>query len=107
MTTFSERYRKGERSQVWRDLVALGSAVREEPLYSDARLVAQMMMRRARYNMERIVARLHQLQYRFDVRPDLIFETPNDKTLAAIALLRNAVARFLSRFGAGSKELVT
>jgi hypothetical protein len=39
--TFLERYLTGEYEQVWAELEALGEAVREEPLYSDALTVAR------------------------------------------------------------------
>jgi len=34
--SYLERYLAGEHEQVWAELVALGPAVREEPVYSDA-----------------------------------------------------------------------
>lgn len=36
MGEYLERYLAGEYEQVWDDLVALGAAVREEPVYADA-----------------------------------------------------------------------
>jgi hypothetical protein len=41
MTTYLERYRNGEREQVWAELLALGAQVREEPLFSDALAIAR------------------------------------------------------------------
>lgn len=49
--TYLERYFRGELAPVWAELVALGSAIREEPLAHQARAVAQEMMRRARHNI--------------------------------------------------------
>ena len=51
MSNFLERYEQGKHEQVWDELVALGAAVREEPLAADARAVAHETMRRARANV--------------------------------------------------------
>jgi hypothetical protein len=63
--TYLDRYQAGEHVQVWTELVALGPAIREEPLLSDAQAVAQEMMRRADHNVGLIVQRLRELGYRF------------------------------------------
>lgn len=65
MPTYLERYRQGEHSQVWNELVAQGDAVRREPLLNDAASVAQETMRRARHNIELLVGRLQQIGFRF------------------------------------------
>lgn len=67
---YLERYLHGERGIVWAELTALGPLVREEPLYSDAVAVARETMRRARHNIQLLVARLTELQYRFDLWGD-------------------------------------
>ena len=67
---YLQRYRNGEHEQVWRDLQALGPAVRHEPHYSLAREVASDTMRRVRRNCERIVSRLHAAGYVFGLYPD-------------------------------------
>ncbi len=67
---YLERYHNGEYEQVWRELQALGPAVREEPHYSLAREVAAETMRRVRRNCEMIVSRLRALGYVFGVYPD-------------------------------------
>jgi hypothetical protein len=59
------RYQQGEREQVWADLLSLGPEVREAPYLADAQAVARETMRRARHNVELIVARLRQLDYQF------------------------------------------
>ncbi|KAB8140522.1 hypothetical protein F8S13_23915 [Chloroflexia bacterium SDU3-3] len=64
---FLARYRAGEREQVWAELVALGAAVREPPLYQDAQAVACEIMLRARYNIALLVERLQQLDFVFVV----------------------------------------
>jgi len=68
--SYLERYRDGEFEQVWDELRALGSAVREEPHYTQAREVAAETMDRVRRNCELIVARLQYLGYVFGTYPD-------------------------------------
>lgn len=53
-----DRYRSGERDQVWHELRQLGSRVREPGHVEDARLVCDEMARRARHNVELVVERL-------------------------------------------------
>jgi hypothetical protein len=67
---YLDRYLWGEHEQVWTDLQALGPAVREEPIVSLAREVADETMRRVRRNREVIVSRLDALGYAFGVYPD-------------------------------------
>jgi hypothetical protein len=63
--TYLERYLAGEYEQVWAELEALGAAVREEPLYSDALAVARETMRRVRENLETLIPRLVKAGYQF------------------------------------------
>src|SRR5258708_15436421 len=65
MTSCLERYIRGECVQVWDELLALGEAVRQEPLYADARAVARETMRRVRANLELLVPRLRTAGYDF------------------------------------------
>jgi hypothetical protein len=62
---YLERYLSGEHEQVWAELVALGDAVRVEPLYSDALAVARETMRRVRWNIETLIPRLTAAGYQF------------------------------------------
>jgi hypothetical protein len=62
---FCDRYQAGEHQQVWLELVALGDAVRQEPVYSDALAVASETMRRARENIQTLISRLHDVGYNF------------------------------------------
>jgi hypothetical protein len=66
--TYLERYLSGEHERVWDDLVTLGAAVRDEPAYTDALAVARETMRRARHNIEVLIARLTALGYEFGYR---------------------------------------
>jgi hypothetical protein len=50
---------------VWAELLALGTAVREKPLYADALAVARETMRRARHNIEVLIPRLVAVGYQF------------------------------------------
>jgi hypothetical protein len=63
--TLLERYVAGERVAVWDELVALGAAVRDEPIWSEARAVARETMQRARRNIDRLVGKLHAVGYSF------------------------------------------
>jgi hypothetical protein len=65
MKSFLQRYQRSDHEQVWRELVALGPTVREEPLYADALAVARETMRRARHNIELLVPRLSSLGFAF------------------------------------------
>jgi hypothetical protein len=72
MPSYLERYRRGECEEVWAELVALGSRIREQPLFSDAQAVARETMTRARSNIELLVPRLTSLGYQF-AHPDRVF----------------------------------
>lgn len=63
--TYLERYVAGECELVWAELQALGAAIREEPLYTDALAVARETMRRARANIEVLIPRLRAAGYDF------------------------------------------
>jgi hypothetical protein len=63
--SYLERYERGDCEEVWLELTALGPAIRQEPLYSDALAVARETMRRVRHNVELLVERLRTLEYRF------------------------------------------
>jgi hypothetical protein len=69
MSHYRERYLAGECQPVWSELLALGAAVREEPLASEAWAVAQETMRRVRHNIELLTPRLQTLGYRFGEIP--------------------------------------
>ncbi|MBD2003038.1 MULTISPECIES: hypothetical protein [Cyanophyceae] len=55
MTTFLERYKSGEYEQVWDELLARGSSIRNEPLLEDALAVARETMARTRTNIEILI----------------------------------------------------
>ncbi|HLG76698.1 MAG TPA: hypothetical protein VKX46_09790 [Ktedonobacteraceae bacterium] len=75
MTSFLERYLRGECEQVWEELLGLGAQVRKEPLHSDALAVARETMRRVRRNCEILIERLERIGYIFGyswARPALV-----------------------------------
>jgi hypothetical protein len=63
--SYLERYVHGEQLQVWDELLAAGSRVREEPLASQAWAVARETMRRVRHNVDLLHIRLPALGYTF------------------------------------------
>lgn len=58
-----DRYVEGEHGAVWRDLLALGAAVREDPHAADALAVAYETMSRVDANVRTISGRLTQLGF--------------------------------------------
>jgi hypothetical protein len=78
METFLERYRNGEYTNVWAELVGLGPDVRKEPFRSDAKAVSFEMMTRARHNIKLLMERLPALGYRF-LSPQEIWIPPDEK----------------------------
>jgi hypothetical protein len=62
---FLERYLAGEHVSVWRELIELGDNVRNEPLRSEALRVCEEIVRRARFNLRTLHARLLDLGYEF------------------------------------------
>jgi hypothetical protein len=70
MESLLSRYRAGEHKQVWAELLALGEAIHEEPLFSEAYEVARETMSRVRTNVELLIPRLHSIGYKFGIYPD-------------------------------------
>jgi hypothetical protein len=96
MLTFLERYRSGEHVQVWNELVALGEGVRHELYYADAVAVAAETMRRARHNVELLLERLADAQYRFITPSDeylLEIYSPKPKPSPELVALSQAAHR--------------
>lgn len=89
MTTYLQRYQNPRlfdlyepqaAKMVWTHLVSYGNAVRNQPIYDDARAVAQAMMARARRNIELLIPRLQTIGYQFAF-PDSIWVPPGPATL--------------------------
>lgn len=92
-----DRYRAGQRDQVWHELRRLGGGVREPGLREEAMLVCDEMARRARRNVEMIIERLTSAGYRFhtnDYAQDPV--TPHIPPTAAAAAHADWLA---GRFG--------
>ncbi|MDT0529138.1 hypothetical protein RM555_09050 [Micromonospora sp. DSM 115977] len=70
------RYVAGERERVWHEMRQLGSRVREPAFAPEAQAVCDEMARRARSNIETLVARLREQGYRFHENDD--DQTPMD-----------------------------
>ncbi|MFG1869227.1 hypothetical protein [Micromonospora arborensis] len=64
------RYAAGEHERVWHELRQLGSRVREPAFAPEAQAVCDEMARRARTNIETLVARLREQGYRFHRNDD-------------------------------------
>ncbi len=65
MTDLLQRYQSGQHVEVWDELLAYGTQVREEPLLSEALAVARETMRRVRHNVEALIPRLRMIGYQF------------------------------------------
>ena len=90
MASYLARYQQGEHEAVWRDLVALGERVREQPYLDDARAVARETMRRVRHDLELLVPRLREIGYDFAM-PDEVLLPPEPRALAALAAIEREV----------------
>jgi outer membrane protein assembly factor BamB len=63
--SYVERYCNGECEAVYSELIALGGAVRKEPLFSEAKAVAEETVRRSRHNLLLLHERLLKLGFEF------------------------------------------
>jgi hypothetical protein len=65
-----DRYRSGEREQVWHELRQYGDRVRTDDLAREAQAVCDEMARRALHNVEVLVARLRAQGFQFHTNDD-------------------------------------
>jgi hypothetical protein len=72
--SYYSRYLAGEHEQVWGELVQCGSAVRTEPLYSDAHGVAKVLAENAYRNLALIHRRLVDFGYEFEEPKSALLE---------------------------------
>ena len=93
MQSYLERYLDGEYLAVWSELVALGPAIRAEPVYTDAQSVAQEMMMRAKHNIELLIERLTKLEYRF-IAPDKVWTPPDAELVNTLDTLEQRYGSF-------------
>lgn len=92
-----QRYRAGQRDQVWAELRELGGEVRLPGPAQEAQLVCDEMARRARRNVEVIVARLVSQGYRFHANDDA--QTPVVPWVPPTARALQHAAWLQQRFG--------
>lgn len=78
-----ERYKAGENERVWMELRQLGDRVREPTYLSTAQAICDEMARRARQNIETLVARLVSHGYSFHNNNDA--QTPCEGFIPATA----------------------
>jgi hypothetical protein len=90
MAKYFERYLNGEREQVWLELIALGSEIRQEPLYQDTLAVARETMRRAKDNIETLSLRLLELNYSF-LDTSNFFRISDQKDLTYLARIEEII----------------
>jgi len=81
MDNFIDRYQHGAHKQVWDELYALGSEIRNGSLSTEALAVAHETMRRVRVNIELLIPRLQALGYEFGYE-SLRATHPHDAYLA-------------------------
>lgn len=87
---FFARYQAGAHVPVWRELIARGSEVRDEPLRSEALSVCEEIVRRARLNLRTLHTRLLELGYEFaDPENALVDASPDAQ--ADIATVEHAL----------------
>lgn len=88
MTTFLKRYQSGEYEQVWAELLAIGSSIRNESLLEDAQAVARETMAKARTNIYWLIDRLQAIGYEF-VDKEVVFIPPQPDVHEQIASLES------------------
>ncbi|HMD70662.1 MAG TPA: hypothetical protein VKF41_04930 [Bryobacteraceae bacterium] len=70
MATWNARYKAGEYTEVWAEMQALGAGIRKPARRKAADAVVRETMKRARGNVERLLAELPGLGYRFQGVPE-------------------------------------
>ncbi|PZS11297.1 MAG: hypothetical protein DLM55_01900, partial [Acidimicrobiales bacterium] len=90
MGRWLERYRAGDRVQVWTEMTRLGADLRETQGWVDAVEVGRETMRRARVNVERLVDFLQVNGYQF-AAPDRIFTPPESDVSVQLDYLEESV----------------
>jgi hypothetical protein len=94
-----DRYVAGEHEVVWKELVALGSSVRDDPHAADALAVAYETMYRVEQNVRTLVKRLTTMGYRFTPNPGASSAASTGVSGLA-SLLASVVASMASSGGA-------
>ena len=71
MATIFENDNRGNYREAWHQMQMLGAQVREEFYIEDCLAVARETMRRVRYNIELLIAKLPELGYQFGIYPQI------------------------------------
>ena len=90
-----DRYLAGDHRQVWKELIALGAAVREDPHAVDALAVAYETMQRVDANVRTLIERLTAMSYVF--RPD-------GPPSIGSATLQMGLSKLAGLFGSGGQS---
>ena len=94
-----DRYMAGESRAVWKELVALGAAVRTDPHAADALAVAYETMQRVDANVRTLIERLTAMGYRFaERRPHTPPTAGVQKEIAALEKEHGALPLSLRAF---------
>ena len=93
MTRWLERYRAGDRVQVWAEMTSVGADLRDTPDWTAATAVARDTMTRARTNLERLIELLPANGYRFRLPPDAVFVPPSADIEAHLQVFEAKVGR--------------
>jgi hypothetical protein len=80
---YCDRYQAGQHVAVWRELIALGEAVRHEPLLSDVTAVCKEAVRRAQINLRVLHRRLLELGYEF-AKPEAALKDAGEDAIGRI-----------------------
>jgi hypothetical protein len=100
-----DRYRDGQRAQVWHELRQLGGAIHDYGHAEEAQLVCDEMALRARRNIELVVDRLTEQGYRFHRNDD--DQTPIEPFIPATAGAAEHAAWLADTFGAVPMTLLS
>lgn len=77
MGAWIDRYTRGHHIAVWTDMLGMGSGLRKEPdAWAEAQAVASLTMRRARSNVDLLLARLTQEGYEFAPGEGMVVHEP-------------------------------
>jgi hypothetical protein len=93
MGRWLERYRAGDRVQVWAEMTSLGPTVREGDSFDDAIEVAQETMRRAGTNVRRLLELLPDRGYEFEESELPVFMPPTAHTATDLDHLEERIGR--------------
>jgi len=93
MTRWLERYRAGDRVQVWAEMTSLGADLRDAPDWADAVAVARETMTRARTNVERLIELLPAGGYRFRQPREAVLVPPLADIDAQLQVFETKVGR--------------